>query len=130
MHYLPLDIQHKLAVLEAALYALHREVSVYENGIKEELKETELLFSYVHSLQEAVEFLKHSDAMISLDEYKKILIDLGKADVIIKKKKGAVKDMETVLKTKKKEAAVIKRNIEALMSEGKRGVVLPFKKDE
>lgn len=130
MHFLPLDIQHKLAILEASLHAVHREVSVYENGIKEELGETELLLSFVHSLQEAVEFLKKSDAMISLDEYRKILIDLDKADAVIKKRKTAVKDMESILKNKRKEANVIRKNIEKLMSEGKRGVVLPFKKEE
>lgn len=130
MQPLPPEIQHQLAILEAALYSLHREVTVYESGIKEELKETELLFSYVHSLQEAVAFLRTSDAMISLDEYKKIIIDLGRADTIIKKKRGAVKDMETVLKTKRKEAMVIKNSIDKLLSESKRGVILPFKKDE
>jgi len=122
--------EYKISLLQKAIIELYKEISVFETGIDEEMKEIDLIRAYSYSIYEAIDHAKYSSNTVSIEEYKNMLEDLKKIKDLMDKKNESLKILHETLKIKKRHAESIQATIKQIIEENQIGKILEFKTKE
>ena len=120
--------QYKEGLLINAIEGCKKQQNVIIAGINSDKEEIELFEVYKDQLIEAIAFLKTTQCIVSLSEFRKIKYEIAKSNENIAFKMKAIKEMESFFKQKQVEMNNFLRDLDRLRIHCRRGLVVPFRR--
>ena len=122
------DEEYRETVLVAAIDNVEKAIQVIIAGIEISLEELHSFREYFSQLIEAQNNLRSGRYIVSMAEYGKIRKEITSMHHFLKEKDNAFIQMKQYLKSKRKEAELLREQLHHLRIVTRRGVVLEFRR--
>lgn len=122
------DDEQRVMMLTKAIDSCIKDLLIYRDGIKEERGSLDQVFEYLDTIHEALDYLRTSEAIVSMAEYKKMKSEIVGIKTVINAKKIAISNLEDIIREKLKDLKHSQEVMEKIKKKNRRGVVLNFKR--